>query len=238
MSEPQPEPTSPLPVQTPRPLQSPPDEDMLDIGDKEKVKVEAEDATVKRQKVGEERKSAKRNRRRVSNPLKNDIELYLDGYGEDYGALSATANLALEPWLEDSSEEERMEQDTSKRKKRKRKKKAKKSSSHGSSSPTKSSGSLKRPKKSTKTGKLPSAGLGKMKTQVETENKPLPLEGWQTTQMKSQTKSNPSKGRQCSSVKWQSYTSPKDFKHNTINLSPCFIIDYSTKLFFLRCKLC
>lgn len=198
MSEPQPEPTSPLPVQTPRPLQSPPDEDTPDVRDKEKVEVEAEDGTVKRQKVGEERKSAKRNRRRVSNPLKNDIELYLDGYGEDYGALSATVNLALEPWLEDSSEEERMGQDNSKRKKRKRKKKAKKSSSHGSSSPTKSSGSLKRPKKSTKTGKFPSAaGAGKMKTQVEPENKPLPSDGWQTTQTKSRTKSNPSKGRQC-----------------------------------------
>lgn len=168
---------------------------MPDVRDKEKVIVDAEDATVKRQKVGEERKSAKRNRRRVSNPLKNDIELYLDGYGEDYGALSATVNLALEPWLDDSSEEERMKQDTSKRKMRKRKKKAKKSSSHGSSSPTKSSGSLKRPKKSTKTGSA--AGVGKMKTQVEPENKPLPSDGWQTTQTKSKTKSNPSKGRQC-----------------------------------------
>lgn len=43
-----------------------------------------------------ERKPAKHNRRRVSSVLKNDMEQYLEGYGEDYGALSSGTDLDLE----------------------------------------------------------------------------------------------------------------------------------------------
>lgn len=192
MSEPQPQPISPSPIQTPAPSS---DKDTSGIRYEKEAKVEVDETPTKRQRVGEERRLAKRNRRRVSNPLKNDIELYLDGYGENYGALSANANLELGPWLDDLSEEGRMGHDTSKRKKRKRRKKTKKSSSHGSSSPPKSAGSLKRPKKSTKTSKPPSAMLGNKKIQVEAEDlPPKPLEGWQVAQKKVKTNFNPRKG--------------------------------------------
>ena len=43
-----------------------------------------------------EKKPKKRVVRRVSSVLKNDMEQYLEGYGEDYGALSSTTDLDLE----------------------------------------------------------------------------------------------------------------------------------------------
>ena len=43
-----------------------------------------------------EKKPKKRAVRRVSSVLKNDMEQYLEGYGEDYGALSSTTDLDLE----------------------------------------------------------------------------------------------------------------------------------------------
>ena len=43
-----------------------------------------------------EKKPKKRAVRRVSSVLKNDMEQYLEGYGEDYGALSCTTDLDLE----------------------------------------------------------------------------------------------------------------------------------------------
>ena len=46
--------------------------------------------------VTEEKKPKKRAVRRVSSVLKNDMERYLEGYGEDYGALSSTTDLDLE----------------------------------------------------------------------------------------------------------------------------------------------
>ena len=97
------------------------------------------------------KKATKRNRRRVSSVLKNDMELYLEGYGEDYGALSSKTNLELEPWLEDVENmgEERVHARKGGRAK-KRMKKSKRSGSQGSASPTKSNESpqrLESPKK-------------------------------------------------------------------------------------------
>ena len=46
--------------------------------------------------VTREKKPKKRAVRRVSSVLKNDMEQYLEGYGEDYGALSSTTDLDLE----------------------------------------------------------------------------------------------------------------------------------------------
>ena len=138
------------------------------------------------QEVEHRRKTAKRNRRRVSNALKNDMEQYLEGYGENYGALSSQAD--LNPWLEDLSEGEGQGRKRRKRKGKKRKKK--KSGSQGSSSPTKSSESPKKqspkqPRKNVSFTKLPSALGGKnRKEQVKPEETAShPSEAWKEERM-------------------------------------------------------
>ena len=194
VEEPQSESISPTLHQSPESRPSSSGRDTPDIRDEGRAKGEDGSVTMK-QEVTKGRKSAKRNRHRVSNALKNDMELYLDGYGEDYGALSLKVNFELEPWLEDLSEEEEGMREKSKRrvKGKKKKKKSKKSSSQGSSSPTKSSGSVKKPEsfqKSTKNvsfSKLPTVLLGKnkKKQQVEAEKTPSkPVGAWQENQTK------------------------------------------------------
>ena len=53
-------------------------------------------APIPRIVVTGERKTSQQNRRRVSSVLKNDMEQYLEGYGQDYGALSSATDLELE----------------------------------------------------------------------------------------------------------------------------------------------
>ena len=127
------------------------------------------------QEVSQGRKSAKRNRRRVSSALKNDMEQYLEGYGENYGALSAATH-ELRPWFDDYSEEEdHRRQQRKKNKKRKEKKKKKNkteknTNQEGSSSPNESPKKHDSPKQSKKNVKLPPAFVGKnRKKQVEVE---------------------------------------------------------------------
>ena len=131
---------------------------------------EHEDNIATEQEVAEGSNRAKRNRRRVSSTLKNDMEQYLEGYGENYGALSSQTN-ELEPWKEELEEEEGEKQRKRKPKGKKRKRKKDKTSSQRSSSPSKSGAdSPKRSRKNTKLSKLPSGllGKGRKKTEVDT----------------------------------------------------------------------
>ena len=52
--------------------------------------------TVAPQLMTSERKMSKRNRNRVSSVLRNDNDQYLEGYGEDYGAISSATDLEQE----------------------------------------------------------------------------------------------------------------------------------------------
>ena len=95
--------------------------------------------------VTREKKPKKRAVRRVSSVLKNDMEQYLEGYGEDYGALSSTTDLDLEglyPYKpseimkslatkgESSTESKTSEKHRKKRKKKTREKKEKPPKNH------------------------------------------------------------------------------------------------------------
>ena len=152
--------------QDPKLLCTPPQQQATPTGTRGDAAVmkEHEDDIATEQEVAEVSKRAKRNRRRVSSTLKNDMEQYLEGYGENYGALSSQTN-ELEPWKEESEEEEGEKQRKRKPKGKKRKRKKDKTSSQGSSSPSKSGASLrntdspKRSRKNTKLSKLPSGLL-------------------------------------------------------------------------------
>ena len=95
--------------------------------------------------VTREKKPKKRAVRRVSSVLKNDMEQYLEGYGEDYGALSSTTDLDLEglyPYKpseimkslatkgDSSTESKTSEKHRKKRKKKTREKKEKPPNNH------------------------------------------------------------------------------------------------------------
>ena len=157
-----------------------------------KTREKAKENRATEQEVDEGRKRDKRNRRRASSTLKNDMEQYLEGYGENYGALSSQTD-KLHPWMEQDPSEEEEARDQKRQKKQKKKmRKAKKAkgSSHGSSSPTKSAssqndrGSPKYTRKTTGTSKLPSALLRKqgkkeqvskaMETKLEAVNEITP----------------------------------------------------------------
>lgn len=186
------EPTSPSLWQTPRPVSPSSGRDTPDISSDTKVNRERDDDDVTGDKnVTEGRKSIKRNRHRVSSALKNDMELYLKGYGENYGEQSSKTNLELESWWMDLSDDERIERQ-SKRKEKKRKKKKKTKSSSESSSPAKSSG-----KNESKNAKLPPTGRGKKNNnQVGADKASLrPSNAWQETQVVKITKYDPRKGR-------------------------------------------
>ena len=107
---------------------------------------------------------AHRNRCRASAALKNDMEIYLKGYGDNYGGVSSQST-QLEISTEGGEGERRWRK---KRPKEKKNKKKAKSLSQGSSSPVKSTSSLenkeslKHPRKKS-FGKLPTSLLGKSK---------------------------------------------------------------------------
>ena len=145
-------------------------------------------------RVTEGRKSIKRNRHRVSSALKNDMELYLKGYGENYGEQSSKTNLELESWWMDLSDDERMERQSKRKEKRKKKKKKKTKSSSESSSPAKSSG--KNESKKLRDAKLSPTGTGKNKNKQVGVDKasPRPSNASQDTQVVKITKYDPRKG--------------------------------------------
>ena len=157
-------------VYTPPQQQATPTVDIPGTRGDAAVMKEHEDNIATEQEVAEGSNRAKRNRRRVSSTLKNDMEQYLEGYGENYGALSSQTN-ELEPWKEELEEEEGEKQRKRKPKGKKRKRKKDKTSSQRSSSPSKSGAdSPKRSRKNTKLSKLPSGllGKGRKKTEVDT----------------------------------------------------------------------
>ena len=176
------EPTSPSLLHSPRSMPSSSGQDTHDVSCSDtKVYRERDDEDAGEKKVTEGRKSIKRNRHRVSSALKNDIELYLKGYGENYGEQSSKTNLELEMWWMDLSDEERMEEQSKRKGKRKKKKKKTKSSSE-SSSPAKSSGKHESSKKS-KNAKLPPTVLGKKQVGADKAS-PRPTDARQRTQAK------------------------------------------------------
>ena len=203
VERPQSEPTSPTQLQSP--VSPPPSygRDTPDIRYKDEGVAEGEADSAEKQtgEITEARKSTKQSHRRVSAILRNDMEQYLDGYGENYGALSSKTNLELEPWLEYFVEGER-EQDGNGRsgKGKKMKKRRKKSSSPRSSLRSKSTDTPQKPKSPKKSkkilsfskmSKLPSALLGKK--QVEPERASLePLEAWQETHTEAKRDAHPS----------------------------------------------
>ena len=126
---------------------------------------EAEESVVSKEKggvVSGSRRSQRKPRWRVSAALKNDMEQYLKGYGENYGEISPQPDVSTE----DVSGGKGEGWWRKKRSKDKMKKKKAKSLSHESSSPTKSTGSLKNTdlmKRNKSLGKLSSSLLGKIK---------------------------------------------------------------------------
>ena len=126
---------------------------------------------------------AYRNRCRASAALKNDMEIYLKGYGENYGGVSSQS-----PQLEISTEGEEGERwCRKKRPKEKKNKKKAKSSSQEDSSPVRSTGSLdnteslKHPRKSKSFRKLPNLLLGKSRKKqgvASMEKTPPPTPAW------------------------------------------------------------
>ena len=204
VERPQSEPTSPTQLQSP--VSPPPSygTDTPDIRYKDEGVAEGESDSAEKQtgEITEARKTTKRSHRRVSAVLRNDMEQYLDGYGENYGALSSKTNLELEPWLEDFVEGER-EEDGNRRSgkgKKMKKKRKKKSGSQGSSSQSKSTDTSQKPKSPKKSKKilsfskmpkLPSALRGEK--QVEPERASLePLEAWQETHTEAKRDAHPS----------------------------------------------
>ena len=158
---------------TPHKLHSPPavptssGRGTLDVRESGKMREKAKENRATEQKVDEGRKRDKRNRRLVSSTLKNGMEQYLEGYGENYGALSSQTD-KLHPWMEQDPAEEEEARDQKRQKKWKNKNKEGKEG-QGLQSwkfPPKVSSQIDRgsPKYITitvGTSKLPSALLGK-----------------------------------------------------------------------------
>ena len=148
------------------------------------VRREAE-SEVSKQQGATDGKRSKRNKWRVSSALKNDMEQYLEGYGENYGALSSQS-AGPELTRQEPSEGEGTRRRKKKRHKEKKRKKEANSFSQGSSPKKLVSGSLKKsPRGSRSLGKLTSSLLrrSRRKEKVDDTERTPPqtlTPAWQT----------------------------------------------------------